>query len=198
MNKRHIALPLIAILLVSLALPATAQVTLPTPVIAPSSGITVPVSGVVRGAGRVSGTFTVLQFLENPDVASPDRILAAGKLQLALPDGRSVSTTAAMPVKLPSNIQVASATTTTVGGLIQLVQAACDVLDLTLGPLDLNLLGLEIHLDTVHLVIEANPAGGLLGQLLSALCQPATPNPLATIINLLNQILAALNALNTL
>jgi hypothetical protein len=42
----------------------------------------------------------------------------------------------------------------------------CTVLDLTLGPLDLNLLGLMVHLDTVHLVITADSEGGLLGGLL--------------------------------
>jgi hypothetical protein len=42
----------------------------------------------------------------------------------------------------------------------------CTVLDLTLGPLDLNLLGLMVHLDTVHLLITADSAGGILGSLL--------------------------------
>ena len=47
--------------------------------------------------------------------------------------------------------------------------AGCEVLDLVLGPLDLNLLGLEVHLDTVHLNITAVPgAGNLLGNLLCA------------------------------
>jgi hypothetical protein len=45
----------------------------------------------------------------------------------------------------------------------------CPILDLTLGPLDLNLLGLMVHLDTVHLVITADSEGGLLGQLLAGL-----------------------------
>ena len=45
-------------------------------------------------------------------------------------------------------------------------QKICPVLDLTLGPLDLNLLGLMVHLDTVHLVITADSSGGLLGSLL--------------------------------
>jgi hypothetical protein len=45
----------------------------------------------------------------------------------------------------------------------------CPVLDLTLGPLDLNLLGLMVHLDTVHLVITANSEGGVLGSLLCSL-----------------------------
>ena len=47
--------------------------------------------------------------------------------------------------------------------------AACDILNLVLGPLDLNLLGLEVHLDTVVLDIVAQPGpGNLLGNLLCA------------------------------
>ena len=34
----------------------------------------------------------------------------------------------------------------------------CDILNLVLGPLDLNVLGLEMHLDTVVLDIVAHPA----------------------------------------
>jgi hypothetical protein len=47
--------------------------------------------------------------------------------------------------------------------------ATCTVLELTLGPLDLSLLGLNIHLDQVHLLITADPTGGILGQLLCSL-----------------------------
>jgi|1186.fasta_scaffold139079_1 hypothetical protein len=54
--------------------------------------------------------------------------------------------------------------------------AVCTVLDLTLGPLDLNLLGLMVHLgggdtgnDPVHLTITADPTKGLLGSLLCSL-----------------------------
>ena len=52
---------------------------------------------------------------------------------------------------------------------IQSAQRICPVLDLTLGPLDLNLLGLMVHLDTVHLTITADSNGGLLGSLLCSL-----------------------------
>jgi hypothetical protein len=45
----------------------------------------------------------------------------------------------------------------------------CPILDLTLGPLDLNLLGLMVHLDVVHLVITADSTGGVLGSLLCSL-----------------------------
>jgi hypothetical protein len=54
----------------------------------------------------------------------------------------------------------------TTGSTPQGQMKICTVLDLTLGPLDLNLLGLMVHLDTVHLVITADSEGGLLGSLL--------------------------------
>jgi hypothetical protein len=48
---------------------------------------------------------------------------------------------------------------------------ACNILNLSLGPVDLNLLGLEVHLDNCHngpvtVDVTAVPSGGLLGQLL--------------------------------
>ena len=64
---------------------------------------------------------------------------------------------------------------------------ACQVLNLTLGPLDLNLLGLRIRLSRVDLRIEAIPGGGLLGDLLCALSGGPTPamtaEPLARMLN---------------
>lgn len=73
-------------------------------------------------------------------------------------------------------------------------QASCSVLNLTLGPLNLNLLGLRVQLNQVDLVITAIPSGGLLGQLLCALAGPQgiLSGILQNIINLLNQILGQL------
>jgi len=46
----------------------------------------------------------------------------------------------------------------------------CPVLNLTLGPLDLNLLGLVVHLNQINLVITAQSGpGNLLGNLLCAI-----------------------------
>jgi len=53
----------------------------------------------------------------------------------------------------------------------------CTVLDLVLGPLDLNLLGLMVHLDRVQLRITADPNGGLLGSLLCGLAGGPPPIP---------------------
>ena len=45
----------------------------------------------------------------------------------------------------------------------------CNVLELTLGPLNLELLGLVVDLNKVHLTITANPTGGVLGRLFCGL-----------------------------
>jgi len=72
-------------------------------------------------------------------------------------------------------------------------QGTCTVLTLTLGPLDLNLLGLQVHLNQVVLTITADPAGGILGQLLCSLAGGLNlGGTLQQIVGLLNQILAAL------
>jgi len=76
-------------------------------------------------------------------------------------------------------------------------EASCTILDLTLGPLDLDLLGLEVHLNQVHLVIEATPGpGNLLGNLLCAVANLLNGgifnNGLA---NLLNRIVGLLGGL---
>ena len=45
----------------------------------------------------------------------------------------------------------------------------CSVLDLVLGPLNLNLLGLVVDLNKVHLTVTAEPTGGVLGTLFCGL-----------------------------
>jgi hypothetical protein len=77
--------------------------------------------------------------------------------------------------------------------------ATCNILNLVLGPLDLDLLGLQVHLDKVVLnIVAATGAGNLLGNLLCAVAGLLDGNtPLSVLLgqlgNLLNQILAALN-----
>lgn len=74
----------------------------------------------------------------------------------------------------------------------------CQILNLVLGPLDLNLLGLTVHLNQVVLNITAVPgAGNLLGNLLCDVANllnggGALSSLLTQLQTLLNQILAAL------
>ena len=71
---------------------------------------------------------------------------------------------------------------------------SCQILDLVLGPLNLDLLGLVVHLDTVHLNITAQQGpGNLLGNLLCGIANALNGGAPANVLaNLLNQILAIL------
>ena len=71
---------------------------------------------------------------------------------------------------------------------------ACDILNLVLGPLDLDLLGLQVHLDRVVLnIVAQSGAGNLLGNLLCAVAGLLDgTGVLGRITDLLNQILARL------
>ena len=74
------------------------------------------------------------------------------------------------------------------------INATCDILHLELGPIDLNLLGLVVHVDKIVIDIDAQSGpGNLLGNLLCAIANLLNNNgPLAGLVNLLNQVLGAL------
>jgi hypothetical protein len=74
------------------------------------------------------------------------------------------------------------------------VTGSCTILDLTIGPIDLDLLGLVIETDTIHLEItgETGP-GNLLGNLLCAIASLLDGGgPLGDLVGLLNNILRLL------
>ena len=76
--------------------------------------------------------------------------------------------------------------------------ASCDILHLVLGPLDLDLLGLQVHLDKIVLdIVAATGAGNLLGNLLCAITGLLDGGPLAGLLGQLNDLLGQiLDALN--
>jgi hypothetical protein len=87
--------------------------------------------------------------------------------------------------------------TNIVVGLVSIplaVTGTCPILHLTLGPLDLNLLGLMVHLNRVVLDITAQSGpGNLLGNLLCAVANLLNGGgTLQQIADLLNQILRIL------
>jgi hypothetical protein len=173
--KKSFAFMVAALMLVMTAMPSLAQAPA-----APGAGLTVPVQGNARGAGKVTGTFTIHRFVDDGG-----QLGAFGTLVVNTASKGTAVTQVVMPV-------AANTRSAGTGGAAVAIQAVCEVLDLTLGPLDLNLLGLEIHLDTVHLDIDANPAGGLLGQLLAGLgCGTLG----ISVLSILNQILDVLGGI---
>jgi len=72
--------------------------------------------------------------------------------------------------------------------------AACSILDLTLGPIHLDLLGLVVDLNQVHLQITAEPGpGNLLGNLLCAVAGLFDGGLLGQVSQILNRILSLLD-----
>ena len=75
-------------------------------------------------------------------------------------------------------------------------QATCNLLDLVLGPIDLDLLGLRLQVNQIHIQLTAEQGGGLLGDLLCAVANLLDPlGPLSDLVAALNALLAALQGL---
>ena len=140
----------------------------------------IPVVGTFAG-GTFNGILDIVRFAVQ-GTGQNRQLVAVGTLSGTLTNtlGQVIGTVTDVLVTLP------------------LTDAAgtCEILNLTLGPLDLNLLGLTVHLDTVHLVINAEQGpGNLLGNLLCAvagLLDNPTGGPLGALAALLNQILGIL------
>jgi hypothetical protein len=149
---------------------------------------TVPITGTNKGKD-FKGTFKINRFEQRSG-----KLYAVGTLKGTLKNRKVTRRGVAIP---------ASATETAAAPGAQASQlplpAACDILHLTLGPLDLNLLGLVVHLDRVVLDITAQPGpGNLLGNLLCAITgilDPGDTSVLDQIATTLNAILAILRGL---
>jgi hypothetical protein len=196
--------------------PATAQTT-PQPV--KNTFKNIPVTGTVEGGGKFEGTLDVTHFEAEGD----QQLSAHGKLSGVLkdlPNGETKEVrnhAVKLPVKringreLPQKraavdpdalaADVLAKVDLTSEDRVQQIPptpGGCEILTLDLGPLDLNLLGLRVALDEVHLLIEAIPgAGELLGNLLCAVAGLLDPSGTLTgvlgqIANLLNQIIGLL------
>ena len=113
---------------------------------------TATVTGTLAdGTGAVQGVFNVLSF-----TAQDGTVQAIGTFSGTITDAAGTVTSGSQQVALPMDLTQS--------------HGDCQILDLVLGPLDLDLLGLQVHLDQVHLNITAVPGpGNLLGNLLCAI-----------------------------
>jgi hypothetical protein len=153
------------------------------------------VTGTASRGRTVVGSFTPSKFVQKNG-----KLAAIGKLNVVTrgpgKDLHRVKYGVTMYLKKAS---VAQTGTFGSGAKVPGAAAAlgsCDVLNLVLGPLDLNLLGLEVHLKQVVLdVVAVSGAGNLLGNLLCAVAGLLDGvGVLGQVVDLLNQILAVLKA----
>jgi hypothetical protein len=133
--------------------------------------VSAPVTGTIaNGGGTFSGTLTNIVFSNVNGV-----LTATGNLSgtLTSATGQTIGTVSNLLVSLTAG-----------------ASGTCQILHLTLGALNLNLLGLMVHLDPVLLDITAQSGpGNLLGNLLCAVAHLLDNNgPISGLAGLLNNL----------
>jgi hypothetical protein len=163
--------PVVAVAVLLGTSPAvTAVNAAPKPPASPAAAI--PVVGTVVGGGSFTGVLSITSF-----AAQGGQVFALGTVSGVATNAAGQSTAALNAVRIP----------------ISIAAATCDILHLDLGPLSLNILGLQVDLSRIVLDITAQAgAGNLLGNLLCAVAG-LLDNP-GGLARVLNDILAALLA----
>lgn len=170
----RLKLPLVAAFA---AVVAACALTAATATAAPTTGITAPIATTTATGGVLSGTLQITRFAVN----DAGQLVANGVFNGSVTD--PVTGIVTPLVQTLTDIAVGNAST---GG-------GCQILDLTLGPLNLNVLGLVVTLNQVHLNITAQPGpGNLLGNLLCAvshLLDNGNTSGLNNLLSVLNGLL---------
>ena len=197
---------------VTIAGPATGSEQAPASRVAVAAVAEEPITSTIAGtysgsnnrSGTVTGTFVPKRFGENGQ-----SLTVRGVLNMVLTDAngnvfREISRTVVAPVTreapaADTGTSTGSPTISPAGfaPAVIPVPEGCDILNLVLGPLNLNLLGLVIVLQQVQLDIVAVPgAGALLGNLLCAVAGLLDGGfALGLIADVLNAVLAVIEAL---
>lgn len=132
--------------------------------------------GTSTAGDVLNGVFTVKNF-----TTQGNQLVAQGVLNGTL--------TSATGVVTPITNQAVTAP-------VSSATASCGILNLVLGPLSLNVLGLQINLNQVVLVITAIPgAGNLLGNLLCDVANLLNGTNLSGLSGLLNTLVTDLNSI---
>jgi len=145
---------------------------------------TLKLTGATKSGKKFNGKFTL------------DRFIAKGGKTYAL--GTVTGRLAGKKVT-KHNVRLPIAQNT--GGAAAAQATSCQILDLVINPINLNLLGLVVHTDTIHLNITAqtgptNLLGNLLCGLLGIIQPPTGGTPLTAgqLAGILNALAALLNA----
>jgi len=172
MKRRMFSLTLVLVMVATLVSPSTAQ---PTQIQTNPNNL--PVTGTGANGTTFAGTLDLTRF-----GVQDGQLVATGLL-----NGTLTTIVNGLPV-------VSQVTDLLVNLLVIPGTSTCEILNLQLGPLDLNLLGLMVHLDQINLQITAEQApGNLLGNLLCAVAHLLDGgSPLGGLAALLNRILRIL------
>lgn len=150
----------------------------------------IPVTGVVKkgpqSGKKFNGMLKIKRFVKRSGT-----LYAVGTLKGTLRH-RTVSQRVSMPVSNPSVAGAQGAKS----AQLPPIAGACQILNLQLGPINLNLLGLVVRTNAINIRIDAVPGpGNLLGNLLCGITNLLNPGslsgtPLGQLVNILNALLA--------
>jgi hypothetical protein len=182
----------LVIALLTVALSAVVALAAPSAQAKKGGNLAADATGTATTGQAVAGTFNITSFkLVNGAVTAIGTFTGTVDGAPAT-SGATAVVTSANGTSLPGGTSSLAAPAAATG--------SCQILDLTLGPLHLDLLGLVVDLNQVHLQITAQQgSGNLLGNLLCAVAglldntgTGGLSGILQSVVNLLNQILGQL------
>ncbi|HKG65079.1 MAG TPA: hypothetical protein VKB28_13495 [Solirubrobacteraceae bacterium] len=146
----------------------------------------------VTGTKGFKGTLAIDRF-----AARNGKMVAIGTLKGTMRKNGKTKRVKARTVTLPASVVGAGDGSGAKAAQVPPIPGACQILNLVLGPITLNLLGLVVRTNQINLRIDAVPgAGNLLGNLLCSITNLLNPGgALGPLTTALNQLTAALNAL---
>jgi hypothetical protein len=140
----------------------------------------VPVTGQTKSGKQFNGTYAIKRFR-----SSGGSLVSVGTLSGRLGRRQVTERAVRMPAVLSSGAAAAAQPP------VPPIPGACEILDLRLGPITLDLLGLVVRTNRIQVRIDAVPGpGNLLGNLLCAITGLLDPQATAA-----NQLAPALNAI---
>jgi hypothetical protein len=144
----------------------------------------------LTGSKGFKGTYTIDRFANRGG-----KLVAIGTLKGTMRKSGKTKKVRRAGVRMPAS--VVGAGSAAKAAQVPPIPGACQVLNLVLGPINLNLLGLSVRTNQINVRIDAIPgAGNLLGNLLCAVTNLLNPDgALGPLTTALNQLTAALNAI---
>ncbi len=153
-----------------------------------------PLTKTVALTGNKSfkGTYTIDRF-----ASKGGKLVSIGTVKGTLKKGGKTRRISRKNVTMPAAATGAGPASGANAAQLPDIQGACQILNLVLGPINLNLLGLVVRTNQINVRIDAVPgAGNLLGNLLCAITNLLNPTgALGQLTGAINNLAAALNAL---
>ena len=147
----------------------------------------------ITGTKGFKGTYTIKRFLR-----SGNKIVTSGTLKGTMRKNGKTKSVTKKNVLMPAAVSGAGPRdSASASQVLPPIPGACQVLNLVLGPINLNLLGLVVRTNLINVRIDAVPGdGNLLGNLLCAVTNLLNPDGvLGPLTGAVNQLTAALNAI---